>query len=63
MIRALLGREKHRELFVEYKGSIPPAFINKWTAQAEAWEANPSATPNPYEQEVQGLCHDWWPRN
>ena len=54
MMRALLGRERHREILATLVESIPPEFVVKWTAEVEKWESSPATEYNPFEVAVQG---------
>ncbi|KAJ3531617.1 hypothetical protein NMY22_g8083 [Coprinellus aureogranulatus] len=55
MVRAVAGSATHEAGFAEFRDSIPEKFAVVWVAQAESWEAKPSAVANPFEAQTQGV--------
>ncbi|KAI9061263.1 hypothetical protein FKP32DRAFT_1576322 [Trametes sanguinea] len=52
---ALSGYAEHNALFEEFTKSLRPENIALWTAQIEAWEADPWAHEDPYVAIASGL--------
>ncbi|KAI9061400.1 hypothetical protein FKP32DRAFT_1576075 [Trametes sanguinea] len=52
---ALTAHSEHSALFIEFTKSLKAENICKWTAQIEAWEADPWAHEDPYVTASSGL--------
>lgn len=44
----------HQEILEQLESIIEAGFIKQWTAEVEAWEADPTV-PNPFEPQTKGM--------